>query len=207
MSRTPSSLSRLFTEPPPELAYEISESGIAMVRTASPTQVSFHSFEPGVIKASPLHDNVLSPDELLAGVRAVTPPATGRKRRQAALLLPDAAARVSVLDFEKLPEKTEELDALVRFRLKKIVPFDVETAAMSYWRQPGLDGKRSVVAAVAPLEIVARYEAPFRAQNIHPGFLTLSFLAAMELAPVSATITFPHSIGAAARRDPVDSRH
>ncbi len=189
MPRPASTLSRLLSEPPPELAYEISESGVALVRTANPTQVSFHALAQGVIVPSPLHDNVTSPDALLAGVRAVTPPLAGRRRRHAAVLLPDAAARVSVLDFEQLPDKAEERDALVRFRMKKSVPFEIETAALSYWEQAPLDGKRSIVAAVAPLEIIARYEAPFRTENIQPGFVTLSFLAAMELAPVSATNT------------------
>lgn len=46
-----------------------------------------------------------------------------------------------------------------------------------------------MVAAVSPIEIVARYEAPFRALNLHPGIVTLSFLAALALAPVASGIT------------------
>ena len=40
-----------------------------------------------------------------------------------------------------------------------------------------------MAVAVAPLEILARYEAPFRAAGLNPGFVTTSGLAALELAP------------------------
>jgi hypothetical protein len=63
------------------------------------------------------------------------------------------------------------------------VPFDVETAAIGYWAQPAEKRKTAVLAAVASLEIVSRYEAPFRAAGMLPGLVTLSSLAALELAP------------------------
>jgi hypothetical protein len=36
---------------------------------------------------------------------------------------------------------------------------------------------------MAPLEIVSRYEAPFRAAGLYPGLVTTSSMAALELAP------------------------
>lgn len=190
MPGLPSFFSRLVSEPPPELVYEISETGIAMVRLSQPAHVQFQALEPGVIAASPVHDNVLLPDALADAVRAVTPAGNARRRR-VVLLLPDYAARVSVLDFDQIPDDPDERQALVRFRMKKSVPFDMESAALSYSVQGGAAGVPgvSVVAAVSPIEIIARYEAPFRALNLHPGIVSLSFLSALNLAPVSAAIT------------------
>ena len=51
----------------------------------------------------------------------------------------------------------------MRFRVKRSVPFDVDSAALSYWAQPAAGKKVDVVVVMAPLEIVSRYEAPFRA--------------------------------------------
>ena len=48
------------------------------------------------------------------------------------LVVPDAAARVLLLDFDALPSKRQEALPVVRFRLRKMVPFDVEGAAVSY---------------------------------------------------------------------------
>jgi len=50
--------------------------------------------------------------------------------------------------------------------------------------------KTELVAAVAPLEIVSRYEAPFRAAGMLPGLVTTSALAALELAPEGAITVF-----------------
>jgi len=57
----------------------------------------------------------------------------------------------------------------------------VETAAISYSVQA--NGKRAdVVVVLTPSEIVARYEAPFLSAGWNPGLVTLSSLAALELA-------------------------
>ena len=67
--------------------------------------------------------------------------------------------------------------------MKRSVPFDVESAAVSYWAQARGGKKMDVVVVMAPLEIVSRYEAPFRAAGMNPGLVTTSSLAALELAP------------------------
>ena len=50
------------------------------------------------------------------------------------------------------------------------MPFDVESAAVSYCAQPAADKQVDVVVVMAPLEIVSRYEAPFRAAGMNPGW-------------------------------------
>jgi type IV pilus assembly protein PilM len=88
-----------------------------------------------------------------------------------------------VLDFDSFPSDVKEQASLIRFRLKRSVPFDAESAALSYWAQPAANKRIDVVAVMAPLEIVSRYEAPFRAAGMHPGLVTTSALAALELMP------------------------
>ncbi len=51
------------------------------------------------------------------------------------MILPDFCTRIAVLDFDGFPADAKEQDALIRFRLKRAVPFDVESAALSYWAQ------------------------------------------------------------------------
>jgi type IV pilus assembly protein PilM len=172
----------IFKDPPPELAFEICEAGVSMARTKDPAGIKFQELRPGVLSISPLHDNVVLADELAAAIGALAPRGNSRKKYQAALILPDYSARLSVLEFDSFPEKEEDQRALVRFRLKKSVPFDIESAALSYWRQVDTAKKKQeVVVAVTPLEILARYEAPFRARGIQPGYVTVSPLAALEL--------------------------
>jgi len=176
-------LSAIWKDPPPAFVFELSEAGIAMARTGRNPEFDFRSLSPGVISVSPLRDNILEPDQLAQAVRGMVPQNGGRKRRDAALILPDACARVSVLDFDDFPSDAHEQLSLVRFRIKKSVPYDVESAALSYQAQvsPENGKKFDVVVAVAPLEIVSRYEAPFRSAAIEPGFVTTSALASLEL--------------------------
>jgi len=176
----------LLKDPPPAYVFELSEAGIALARSASrPPQITFQPLEPDVLSVSPVRDNVLRLEALAAQIQALAPRGESRKRQRAVLILPDGSVRVSVLDFDAFPSEPEQQLSLVRFRIKKSLPYDVESASLSFFAQPGGgNGSRlDVVVAVAPLEIVARYEAPFRAAGFHPGLVTTSTLAALHLAP------------------------
>ena len=176
------SLKSLLLDPPPGMAFEVSEAGIAAARIGHHTELDFRALEPGVLAISPLKENVLNEAAFVATVKALASTHAARKGKDAALILPDFSTRTTVLDFDTFPADMEEQLALIRFRLKRSVPFDVETAAVSFVAQPG-PKRVDVVVVMAPLEIVARFEAPFRAAGINPGLVTTSSLAALELAP------------------------
>lgn len=184
------SISSLWKDPPPALAFELSEAGIAMARTGKTPEFDFRPLDPGVISVSPLRDNILDPDKFAGAVRALVPQNGSRKRRNAALILPDACARVWVLDFDDFPSDTGEQLSLVRFRMKKSLPYDVESAALSFHAQEpaGKKKKYDVVVAVAPMDIISRYEAPFKALAIETGFVTTSALAALDLVNETGTM-------------------
>ena len=176
-------LKLLLQEPPPAMAFEISEAGIAAARIGARAELDFLPLKPGTLAVSPLKENVLDPDEFVMAVRSLAGTQAARKRSDVALILPDFSARISVLDFDSFPKDPKEQASLIRFRLKRSVPFDVESAALSYWAQSGEKGKTDVVVVMAPLEIVSRYESPFRTAGMNPGLVTTSCLAALELAP------------------------
>ena len=176
-------LKSILQDPPPAMAFEISEAGIAAARVCSHPELEFQPLKPGTLSVSPLRENVVDPDDFASAVRCFAGTQAARKRREVALILPDYCTRITVLDFDSFPSDAKEQLSLVRFRLKRSVPFDVESAAVSYFAQPAAEKRLDVVAVVAPLEIVSRYEAPFRAAGMQPGVVTTSCLAALELAP------------------------
>jgi type IV pilus assembly protein PilM len=167
------------------MAFEISEAGIAAARIGARAELEFQPLKSGTLAVSPLKENVVDPDDFAMAVRTLAGTQAARKRKDVALILPDFSARISVLDFDSFPSDIKEQGSLIRFRLKRSVPFDAESAAMSYWVQPAADKKVDVVVVMAPLEIVARYEAPFRAAGMNPGLVTTSSIAALELAEES----------------------
>jgi hypothetical protein len=175
-------LTHLIADPPPDFAFEISEAGIAFARPNAGTGISFEPLDKDVIAVSPLRDNILRPELFSAKVSALVNTNGNRKRRRAVLILPDFCVRVAVLEFDTFPASAEEQMALVRFRVRKSVPFDIESAAVSYYPQPSSSGKRQdVLVVAAPLDIIAPYEAPFRAAGLQPGLVTTSGMAAYEL--------------------------
>lgn len=176
---------RFLQDPPPEFVFEIAADGIAMSRTRPPFTVQHVPLAPGVIAPSPVKENVLDPAAFEAAVRKLLPPGGKRGRRKAALILPDNSVRVAVLDFDSLPDKEEERRALIGFRLKKSVPFEIEEAALAYYPQAG--GKK-VVVALAPAAGIAHYETAFRAAGLHPGLVTVSSLAMLDLLPAGGSL-------------------
>src|SRR5689334_20842010 len=140
-------LKALIEEPPPAMAFEISEAGIAAARISSRAELEFRALKPGTLSVSPLRENVVDPDEFAMTVRALSgTQAAGRKRKDVALILPDYATRIAVLDFDEFPDDPKEQLSLIRFRIKRSVPFDVDSAVLGYFAQPTAEKKVDVVS-------------------------------------------------------------
>src|SRR5690349_7176703 len=94
---------RLLADPPPAMAFEISEAGIASAKIGPQTELDLHPIKAGSVAVSPLKDNVVDIDEFTASVRAAAGGPASKKRRDAALILPDYCTRTAVLDFDIFP--------------------------------------------------------------------------------------------------------
>ncbi|HKD86493.1 MAG TPA: hypothetical protein VKB58_17225 [Terriglobales bacterium] len=110
--------------------------------------------------------------------------AVAGRTRDICLIIPDATTRVMLLDFDTLPDKAQDADAVVRFRLKKSLPFDVEQSAVSFDRQ-GTSNPIRVVAAVTPRSVLDEYESLVREAGFNPGSVLPSMVAALGLADAS----------------------
>ena len=89
-----------------------------------------------------------------------------------------------LLDFETLPDKKPDADAVVRFRLKKSLPFDIDQAAESY-RAAGNSKPDTSFAAVTPNTVLEEYEKLMRDAGYNPGTVLPSMLAALGLVDAS----------------------
>lgn len=104
--------------------------------------------------------------------------AVAGRSRDVIVVLPDSAVRIVLLDFESLPEKHQDADPVVRFRLKKSLPFDIEDSALSYDTRRN-NGAVKVVAAVMPKGVREEYEAVFTGAGYSPGVVVPSMLSAL----------------------------
>ncbi|MGB7332406.1 MAG: hypothetical protein WBD25_13545, partial [Terriglobales bacterium] len=105
----------------------------------------------------------------------------GGRSHDVIAILPDTSVRVVLLDFETLPAKRDEAEAVVRFRLKKSLPFDPNDARISYHAQSTGKGVRAV-AAVVLNTVLQEYESAFRDAGYNPGMVMPSMLAALGAA-------------------------
>jgi type IV pilus assembly protein PilM len=120
---------------------------------------------------------VLDSSSLAGAIEDALGAVSGRSREVCAVL-PDAAVRVVLLDFDSLPENRDEALGVIRFRLRKSLPFDPDRAVVSYHALRD-NGTVNVVTAVALSTVVAEYEAAFQQAGYSPGVILPSTLAAL----------------------------
>ncbi len=171
----------------PRLACEIAGDRVFAARVAdkggtlesySGRELPVGSVVPDLIEA-----NLRRRGDVASSIREALGSVGGRGRDVIAVL-PDAAVRVVLLDFDALPANKQEAEAVVRFRLKKSLPFDVDKAKVSYHAQTSGQGVRAI-AAVALSSVIEDYEGAFREAGYSPGLVVPSMLAALGAADAS----------------------
>lgn len=169
----------------PKLACEIAADRVIGARASDSGHVlelcSTNELSPGCVLPDLAEDNLRDRGSVISALRKTLEALGGRSRDMIAIL-PDAAVRVVLLDFETLPSGREEAEGVVRFRLRKSLPFDVDKAKVSYQAEAAGGGVR-VIAAVALKSVVEDYETAFREAGFSPGVVMPSMLAALGAAP------------------------
>jgi type IV pilus assembly protein PilM len=168
----------------PKLACEIAADRVLVGRLGedghSLEACGAHELAPGSVVPDLVEGNLRQ----RSAVRTVVEEALGKvagRSHDVIAIVPDAAVRVVLLEFDTLPADSEEAASVVRFRMKKSLPFDVEKARVSYQSQKSEGGVR-VVAAVALSTVVEEYEAAVRDAGFSPGVVMPSMLAALGAA-------------------------
>ncbi len=171
----------------PPAAVEITPEGVlvaALPGKGQPPAFAFEALRPGVLTPGIGEPNMTSPESVAAAIRSALG-SVAAKARSVTVVLPDPAVRVFVLDFDTFPAKAAEAIPVLRFRLRKMVPFDVEHAGLSYQVLSETKTEARVLVAILPSAILEEYEGAVRAAGYDPGAVMPSALAA--LAALDAT--------------------
>lgn len=166
----------------PPAAVELTPEGVLAAAVGAPGQDPMYAYEalpPGALLPGIGEPNVRAPEAVAAAIRSTLGQVAPRSRA-VTVVLPDTVVRVFVLDFDTLPGKPAEAVPVLRFRLRKMVPFDVEHAGLSYQVLSENRNETKVLAAVLPGPVLAEYEAAARAAGYEPGAVLPSSLAALE---------------------------
>lgn len=170
--------------PKPKLACEIAADRVLVGRLGedgmSLEACAARELAPGSVVPDLVEGNLRQRDAVRTAVEEALGSVAGRSHDVIAIV-PDAAVRVVLLEFDTLPADSEEAASVVRFRMKKSLPFDVDKARVSYHAQKS-NGSVRVVAAVALSSVVEDYEAAIRDAGFSPGVVMPSMLAALGAA-------------------------
>lgn len=170
----------LFAPTLPDLAVEIESGHVSAAR------LTWHGREATIAAhaVEPLPQAAVVPS--LAAVNIADVPLVGRavaqavgrvggRVRRAALVVPDAVAKVSLVRFDNVPARPSDLNELIRWQIRKAAPFALEQAVVSF--TPGAraaDGGQEFVVAVARTDLVAQYEQACGHAGLHAGLVDLA---------------------------------
>jgi type IV pilus assembly protein PilM len=164
----------------PRLACDLTPDGVVAARLgdAGQTTTAFASLFPGALFPGLKSPNIIDKAAVTAALKRALDAVEGRDKRLT-LIMPDAAARVLLLDFDALPAKLNEAMPVVRFRLRKLVPFEVDDSIISYQvMQQSAEEIRALVT-VMPQAVLAEYEEVVRLTGYEPGVVLPSTLASL----------------------------
>ena len=179
-------LSSWLASPPPDAAVEISPERVAaatMAGRGNDLVVHGYASEPlpaGAVVPSLTAHNIIDRPRVVTAVRTVFD-RLGTRPRRVALVVPDLAARVSLLGFDRVPARREDLEQLVRWHLKKSSPFPVEGACVTYSPAGTREGRQEFLVAMARHEIVREYESVCDEAGTYAGLVDLATLSVLNL--------------------------
>ena len=164
----------------PPLACEFLPDGIVAARMAEGEQpvTAFASLPEGALVPSLRAANIADRAAVVAALKRAVEAVESRERH-ITLVVPDTAARVLLLDFDTLPAKPAEALPVVRFRLRKLVPFEIDDAAVSYQIMRQSAEEMRVLVTAMPHAVLTEYEEVARLAGLEPGAVLPSTLASL----------------------------
>jgi len=173
-------LPRWLSNRPPAAAVEINPRRVTAAviadqgRTRVLSSYAGEPLAPGVVEAALNAPNIHDAAALTAAIRSVLDRLSSRPKR-IALVLPDTIGKLSLIRFEKIPAKVQDLDQLIRWQVRKAAPFKIEDAQVSW--VPGIvppEGGREYIVTVARRDIIQSYERACEAAGAYPGIVDLA---------------------------------
>jgi Tfp pilus assembly PilM family ATPase len=168
-----------FSSPPPSVAVEIGAGRVTAVVLGTVdgmpavTAQATERLPDGVVAPSLTTPNLTDKGAVASAVQRVLQ-SVGVSRGRVALVVPDGAAKVSVIRFEKVPSKAEDLAQLVRWQVRKSVPFPLEQSQVSW--TPGVADANGIdyVVTVARQDIIQDYEQAVATAGVQVGLVDLA---------------------------------
>jgi hypothetical protein len=175
---------RQFVEPDrPNVAVEVRPSSVGVLRARRDKRgltvaaAAVMELPPGTLSLSLTQPNIVDGERFRQAVRGALERAGILGGARVALVLPDTAARVTLVPAVEVPtRKPAEMDEMLRFRLRKSIPFEVREARLAY-AVAGETAADTIVVAAGSGPVVDQYEETCRSLGLEPGLVEIAGLA------------------------------
>jgi type IV pilus assembly protein PilM len=138
------------------LAIEVAADRVAAARWSRAGALDGYAVESlpaGALIPSAVEINIVNGAAVKAAVAGVCERLRSHDE-DVALILPDTVIRVFLQHFEEFPRSAAEAEPMLRWKLKKSVPFEADETLISYMRQAPREAGVDVVTALARLRII-----------------------------------------------------
>jgi len=164
--------------PPPSAAIEMAADHV------SAATIEFRGGRPVVSAPAvePLDPGALAPSLTTSNIRdrAAVAGALGRvlervgRPRRVGLVVPDPVVKVSLVRFEQVPTRVQDLDQVIRWQVRKAAPFAIEEAQVGYVKGLQAPDGQEFIVTLAKRDIVQEYEALCASVGAHAGIVDIS---------------------------------
>jgi type IV pilus assembly protein PilM len=179
-------LASWLASPPLEAALEISPAAVSVAvlggRSSNPVVQGYavEPLPPGAVTPSLTSTNIADPDAVARALDSACQ-SLGLKPKRVAVVIPDVAAKVSLVRFEQTPTRRDDLSQLIRWQVKKSTPFPVDDACLTYTAGAHQAGGSEFVVVVARRETIREYEGVCERIGIEAGLVDISTFAVINL--------------------------
>ncbi len=175
MKKRNSLLSWLIDPAPPSLGIELRTNEISIVRLNQRNgQATLDSgvtspLPSGCVACHMSKPNILNRDVLKKTIATELRQIGGLDNRRLALTLPDYVSRISVVELKETPKSKAETLEMLKFSLKKLLPFEISDARLVYEQLQ--HSPFSFLTGVMNEAIVTEYEEFFEEQGFDVGII------------------------------------
>ncbi len=179
-------LTSWLASPPPDAAIQITPEAVSIgvLSFRGHAVIQGYAIEPlpaGAVAASLTATNIVARAPVVEAIRRALDHAGVRPKR-VALVIPDPAARVSLVRFDQVPARSEDLEQLIRWQIRKSAPFPIEDACVSFdLSAHGADGGAEFVVVLSRRDLIREYEAVCEEAGLYAGLVDLATLSVVNL--------------------------
>lgn len=185
---------RFLTSPPPSTGWVFDSETVAIAHRSKTQEIHCAaeelpagSLDVGPVGLQAVNDDALGP--VLARLKGA---AEGTD--SAAVIVPTSWLRSFLIDVDRVPRRDDELQDIVRWRLKKLLPVPPAELRLSVVRLPEIEGQRRVLVMAGIERAIGAIEACYATIGIEVGLITTRLFALVPrlVGETAATLVVQH---------------